>query len=229
MPETSSSSSSSSSWGRASAGRGGVRCLFAATDPSNADDEDGRRNNGGAGNSEEEGGSDAARGEIASSGWDGEETLLAMHLSPLPGRTVEECWDRASRYTQAFPFAAVLPVQPLRYLPTPEGGVDVTFLRKQTETKGGVDGGIRFSVSYSDRGGVTVTAKRNSAGQAIGKIFAEKIAVLTYVRAVTEAAAAADATGSSGSSTGAIKVPQTRVSPPTADVASVDSLFHKWM
>jgi hypothetical protein len=212
--------------------------------------------------------------------WDKEETLLVMKLSPLPGKGVIECYDRVCQYTQGFPFAAVLPVQPLQYLPTIDGGVDVTFLRKKTDMKSGIDGGIRFFITTTTSaatitpgktssddediaaattdddnhdtvggGVINIVAKRNSSGQSISKIFSEKIAIVTYVRSLTEASEVSqrlrrrdgnddvnDSAGfdnnenSSSSSTGsAIKIPQTRVIAPTTDLAVVDSLFHKWM
>lgn len=44
-------------------------------------------------------------------------------------------------FVRSFPFAAVLPVQPLQYLPNDDGrGVKVTFLRKKTKEKGSQDG-----------------------------------------------------------------------------------------
>lgn len=202
--------------------------------------------------------------------WDNEETLLAMKLVPLPGNTVMECYNRVCQYTQSFPFAAVLPVQPLQYLPTMDGGVEITFLRKKTDIKSGVDGGIRFFITMtqgsdgdtnsvgdvgggpSTKGGISagvinILAKRNSSGQSISKIFAEKIAIVTYVRSLTEAAEVSrrrltgddddddgvrndnSSTSSSSGGGSTIKIPQTRVVPPTTDVASVESLFHKWM
>ena len=53
------------------------------------------------------------------------------------------------QYCQTFPFAAVLPVQPLTYIPVqlPDGNpaVKVSFLRKKTAEKGSIDGGILFA------------------------------------------------------------------------------------
>lgn len=63
-----------------------------------------------------------------------EETLLQVHLSLLPDIPLEIAIEKVSKYAQSFPFAAVLPVQPLHYLPTEDGGVDVRFLVRQTFT-----------------------------------------------------------------------------------------------
>ena len=67
--------------------------------------------------------------------WDDEESLLVMNLSPLPNVTPEDSLSRISQYIQSFPFAAVLPVQPLQALPTDDGGLEVKFLRKKTHIK----------------------------------------------------------------------------------------------
>ena len=46
---------------------------------------------------------------------------------------------------RGFPFAAVLPVQPLKTEPT-ETGLRLLFRRKPTATKSSVDGGLDFRV-----------------------------------------------------------------------------------
>jgi hypothetical protein len=53
--------------------------------------------------------------------------------------------SRLQKYVQGFPYAAVLPVQPLHYVPS-EHGVTVKFLRKKTKEKDGQDGGIQIDV-----------------------------------------------------------------------------------
>ncbi len=53
-----------------------------------------------------------------------EETLLRIHLSVQPDVEIDLALEKVQRFTQSFPFAAVLPVQPLQYLPTHDGGVD---------------------------------------------------------------------------------------------------------
>ena len=74
-----------------------------------------------------------------------EETLLCLDLAVVPGVTYDAAWAHVSKFCQSFPFAAVLPVQPLHYLPVYEdGGVQVKFLRKKTGLKSAVDGGVRF-------------------------------------------------------------------------------------
>ena len=114
-----------------------------------------------------------------------EETLMCIALSVNPDVGFEDAVARVSRYCQSFPFAAVLPVQPLHYLPVNEdGGVEVKFLRKKTDIKSGVDGGIRFFIDTistaddDDKAGdghdkatmIEITAKRNSRGQVIAKV-----------------------------------------------------------
>jgi hypothetical protein len=61
--------------------------------------------------------------------YEAEETLLKVHLALQPGVSLVDAKTAVSKYCQAFPFAAVLPVQPLQYLPvTEDGGVDVYVL-----------------------------------------------------------------------------------------------------
>lgn len=137
-----------------------------------------------------------------------EETLLRLRLSLKPNISMDEALNKVQAYTQSFPFAAVLPVQPLQYLPTLDGGVDVLFLRKKTAEKGSVDGGVRFFVSGHD--GINVLVKRNSQGQVIPKTFSEKQIVQAYVKGIS-----GEDEGRSGMA-------------PTEAVA-IESVFHKWL
>jgi len=117
-------------------------------------------------------------------------------------------------YTKSFPFAAVLPVQPLTYLPVKidtsasrslvvptdsNVGLKVTFLRKKTAEKGSQDGGILFSsclVSEEDmdedgemenyKKKVQLTAWRLTEGQTVSKYFSEKQIVLAFVKGLSE-------------------------------------------
>jgi len=117
-------------------------------------------------------------------------------------------------YTRSFPFAAVLPVQPLTYLPVKIDtsasrslvvptdsniGLKVTFLRKKTAEKGSQDGGILFSsclVSEEDmdedgemdnyKKKVQLTAWRLTEGQTVSKYFSEKQIVLAFVKGLIE-------------------------------------------
>ena len=106
-------------------------------------------------------------------------------------------------YTRSFPFAAVLPVQPLTYLPvkTPDGNpaVKVTFLRKKTAEKGSMDGGLLFSsclVSEEDwdedgeldnyKKNIQLTAWRITSGQTVSKIFSEKQIIVAFVKGLSE-------------------------------------------
>ena len=91
-------------------------------------------------------------------------------------------------------------------------GVEVKFLRKKTDIKSGIDGGIRFFVTQEqeENGGLDVTAKRNSIGQTIRKVHAERLVVTAFVAGIT---------GEEKEKYG--KAP--------LDVVQVTSLFHKWM
>lgn len=110
---------------------------------------------------------------------------------------------------QAFPFSAVLPVQPLQYLPTHDG-VDVLFLRKKTAEKGSEDGGMRFYASSSPEGGVDLEIKRNSKGQTVSKMFSEKLVVKAFCDGIA---------GKQDAKTGDAPV----------DFVSISSMFHQWM
>lgn len=93
-----------------------------------------------------------------------------------------ETTEKIREFLRSFPFAAVLPVQPLQYIPS-ENGVNVTFLRKKTKEKGSVDGGLfidALPIVEEDRM-IIVTARRNPEGQIVGKIFSEKIALNALV------------------------------------------------
>jgi len=143
---------------------------------------------------------------------DNEEILLKMNLSVEPGADPEDALAKVQAYTQAFPFAAVLPVQPLQYLPTHEGGVDVLFLRKKTKEKGSVDGGIRFFVSLvdGDQTTVDVEVKRNSKGQVVNKMFTEKMVIQAYSEGIQ---------GNADDKYGHAPL----------EYAKVRSMFHPWM
>jgi hypothetical protein len=105
-------------------------------------------------------------------------------------------------YVRSFPFAAILPVQPLQYLPT-ELGVTITFMRKKTSEKGMQDGGIQIEI-IDAKGGVEVesdeeevmpegeeassfvqlTASRMAEGQTVSKIFSEKIVAVKLLEGI---------------------------------------------
>ena len=141
-----------------------------------------------------------------------EETLLKLHLTVLDEVDPDMALAVVQRYTQSFPFSAILPVQPLQYLPTHDGGVDVLFLRKKTRDKGSVDGGMRFFVRppFDGEDGIEVQVKRNSNGQSVSKMFTEKLVVQAYCEGIA---------GKDEARTG--KAP--------TDFVSVLSVFHKWM
>ena len=107
------------------------------------------------------------------------------------------------QYCQTFPFAAVLPVQPLTYIPVqlPDGNpaVKVSFLRKKTAEKGRIDGGILFAsclVSEEDcddegldnyKRRIQLTAIRIKEGQTVSKMFSEKQILLAFVKGLNDA------------------------------------------
>jgi hypothetical protein len=186
-----------------------------------------------------------------------EETLLCLNLVVNPGVDLDAAVAKVSKFCQSFPFAAVLPVQPLHYVPVYEdGGVEVKFLRKKTTEKSSIDGGIRFfvtclptqsedGVATSDlplvdadeddeddndgamvkndsdatfsvspsRSVVQITAKRNSRGQTIAKLFAEKLVITNFVASIS---GTTSATGTFGTTA-------------PLDHVQVQSLYHKWM
>ena len=142
--------------------------------------------------------------------YDNEEILLQVHLTPLDDVSIEDAKKQVSKYVQSFPFAAVLPVQPLQYLPEEDGGVNVRFLRKKTKEKGSLDGGMRFFLT-EEREGIDLTVKRNSVGQTVPKMFAEKLVVQSFVHAIK---------GEQHDKTSY---------PPPTEVVSVESVFHKWL
>ena len=167
-----------------------------------------------------------------------EETLLKIHLMTRSGVSVDDAMEALSKFCQSFPFAAVLPVQPMQYLPTKDHGVEIKFLRKKTSTKSGVDGGIRFflsKISHDDDdvsthealqsrnvsddanyGVIEIVAKRNSLGQTVAKIMSEKLVITAFTKALVQMDDTASAPTSSSRSSLEGKV-------------SVTSIFHKWM
>jgi len=161
--------------------------------------------------------------------WDHEESLLMMNLSPLPNVSCDESLSKISQYIQSFPFAAVLPVQPLQALPTNDGGLELKFLRKKTQFKSGVDGGVRFFVRIRDGKNdiIEILVKRNSEGQSIPKMFAEKLVIQSFVKGM--ALGSDYDTDNVKGEPSSIKVPNTRIESPTKDMAKIKSVFHKWI
>lgn len=140
-----------------------------------------------------------------------DDILLRIKFSIQPGKTAEEAKERISKYSQSFPFSAVLPVQPLMYLPMDDHGVEVRFLRKKTDIKSGIDGGIRFYIQ-EDKDFLEVTAMRNSEGQTIPKLVAERLVITSFVKGIQGEEEEGDKYGDA----------------PT-DVVEIQSIFHKWM
>ena len=112
-----------------------------------------------------------------------DELLLQMNLSIQ--NTNDDVMEEMRTFLRSFPFAAILPVQPLTYVPS-DDGVKVTFLRKKTQEKGSVDGGIRIGVNFADdnNASLCLIATRNAEGQAVQKVFSEKIIIIELVKRI---------------------------------------------
>ncbi|GAX20114.1 hypothetical protein FisN_17Lh067 [Fistulifera solaris] len=141
---------------------------------------------------------------------DDEEILLRVKLGIRAGHTVAEAKRKLSQYSQSFPFSAVLPVQPLMYVPTEDDGVEVKFLRKKTDIKSGIEGGIRFYIEETADHSLEVTALRNPEGQTIPKIVAERLVITSFVK------------GIKGEE-------ENKYGEPPTDILGIQSIFHKWM
>ena len=145
-----------------------------------------------------------------------EEIILRMNLSVLDSNSSESTMEKIIKYIQSFPFSAVLPVQPLTYVPSDDNrGVKVTFLRKKTKEKGSVDGGIDISATLRDTDDdntkIQIEAKRNSEGQTVSKVFSEMLIVKAFIK------------GLSG------EEDTYRTNTELSELISIDSIFHKWM
>jgi hypothetical protein len=193
-----------------------------------------------------------AASELLPEPYSDEETLLQIHFVSEQ-RSGTGAFQELLQYTEQYPFAAVLPVQPLSYFrtrkasPSPSGvdqdevdanfvrngimteSVDVSFLRKKTDLKPGQDGGIRFfifmvpAIEEKLQSSILLVAKRNSAGQAISKIFAEKLIVLSYVQSIVPTKSLSSASGSS------IPISTNNFPPTKTGALSIRSIYHKWM
>ena len=75
----------------------------------------------------------------------------------------------------SFPFAAALPVQPLKTEPT-ETGLRLLFRRKPTATKSSIDGGLDFRVDAPSAGaGPILFVTRITDGATWTKLISEKL------------------------------------------------------
>ena len=135
-----------------------------------------------------------------------QDTLLRIHFAPQQ----EHALEGIQRYIQSFPYAVILPSQPLLYLPTSDGGVDVKFFQSQHEP--GIpklSGGIRlFLQQDGDR--IVVTAKRDDRGRVDDRLAEEKLVVTKLIAGLT---------GSDDD--GLHHVPSNTV--------CIESIYHKWM
>jgi len=97
-----------------------------------------------------------------------EETLMCVHVTaPDPALStnddddLNELEQTVQKFCQSFPFSAILPVQPLTYIPitsasyqqdddnphtSGQTGVEIRFLRKKQPDKPSTDGGIGFFI-----------------------------------------------------------------------------------
>ena len=145
-----------------------------------------------------------------------EDILMKIALSTNGSTTEAEAVDLLRKYVASFPFSAVLPVQPLTYLPRDDGkGVDVTFLRKKTKEKGSMDGGIYFFISSDENkeGLINLIAMRNSEGQTISKVFTEGLVIKSFV------------SGLDGDEDGKTGINRDEL----LEKVSVEKVVHKWM
>jgi hypothetical protein len=140
-----------------------------------------------------------------------EETLLRMRLVVQDRVDVDQALAAVQSYTQSFPFAIILPVQPMQYLPTLQGGVDVLFLRKKTPEKGSVDGGLHIEIFSNRHDEIEIFVTRNAQGQVVSKVFSEKLIVQALVKAF--------------SNDFDERIP---AAAPT-NLVTVKSVFHKWL
>lgn len=120
-----------------------------------------------------------------------DEVLLRVNFSH-EAASDDDALDAVRQYTKSFPFAAVLPVQPLTYLPVklPDGelALKVTFLRKKTEEKDSKDGGMLFQCELEDGNSkrINLIANRITKGQTVTKIFSEKQIVTAFIKGLNE-------------------------------------------
>lgn len=139
-----------------------------------------------------------------------DETLMRLRLVLQDGVDMDQALAAVQSYTQSFPFAVILPVQPMQYLPTLQGGVDVLFMRKKTQQKGSVDGGLHIQITSDGKNEIEILAKRNSQGQVVSKMFSEKLIVQALVKAF-----AGDE--------------DDRVPAAPTNLVTIQSVFHKWL
>eukprot|EP00979_Chaetoceros_neogracilis_P001895 scaffold343_cov266-Chaetoceros_neogracile.AAC.13 len=145
-----------------------------------------------------------------------EEILMKIVFSVKNGKSHEEAINVLQSYIASFPFSAVLPVQPLTYIPRDDGnGVNVSFLRKKTTEKGSIDGGINFILSsvQDDTEEVVLVAMRNAEGQTVSKVFTEGLVIKSFTAGLY---------GDEEGKTGLRK-------DELMDTISIEKCIHKWM
>mmetsp|Transcript_15739 Transcript_15739/g.19188 ORF Transcript_15739/g.19188 Transcript_15739/m.19188 type:complete len:228 (-) Transcript_15739:992-1675(-) len=148
-----------------------------------------------------------------------EEVLMKISLSIKEGYKDRIFLPLIQHYMTSFPFAAILPVQPLTYKPREDDmGVTVSFLRKKTQEKGSLDGGIEFKMSLNEideSKQMEIVARRNSEGQVISKVFSEGMIIKAFVDSLSDEC----------ESKGKVGIGHDKV----MEIFTVESIFHKWM
>lgn len=114
------------------------------------------------------------------------ELLMKMTFSLKHNFTAHDCHKELNQYIASFPFSAILPVQPLTYRPRENGdGLDLHFLRKKTQDKGSIDGGMLFLTTISeDECTLILTCTRDAEGQTVSKVFTEGLVIKSFVNGI---------------------------------------------
>jgi hypothetical protein len=143
------------------------------------------------------------------------ELLMKMIFSMKSDFSSQDCHKELNQYLSSFPFSAVLPVQPLTYRPRQNGdGLDLHFLRKKTQDKGSIDGGMFFLTAISeDESALILTCIRDADGQTVSKVFTEGLVIKSFVNGIL-----GEEDGLQG-----LGIDQ------LLDKISVESYNHKWM
>jgi len=116
-----------------------------------------------------------ARGPVCAVDLEGiaSDVLLHVQLATLDAPALQA-------WLCTVPYSLALPVQPMVWLPVagPPLGVELSFRRKPSDEKGGIDGGVRFTISSSvEEGGGSLLLTRTSEGQYVAKVFSERAIV----------------------------------------------------
>ena len=106
----------------------------------------------------------------------------------------------------------------------------------EDDSESGQDSATDNNVDDSDKNKnsrtIVLTVKRNSAGQTIRKIIAERLVITSYVASLTAGNESGNNDGDGvapPATPGAAIITGSRPSPVAERVVRVTSLFHKWM